>query len=59
MKALQDKETDAVICALEDTIAYFLSNYDFQKMSLPLIKNTYTLWRNYAFKAISKMQVYH
>lgn len=44
--------------AITDSLGYFTSNYDYSKVTLPLIKNTYTLWRNYAFKIINKLPYY-
>jgi hypothetical protein len=55
---LSAKEEEALQAVVEDTLGILMDGFDYEKMSLPLIRNTFSLWRNLAFKRISKLPFY-
>lgn len=44
-----------VVEEVQGTIGYFVDHFDFEKMNLPLICNSYGLWRGIAFQRLEQM----
>lgn len=40
---------------VQRSIGYFLGHFDFERMNLPLICNSYGLWRGLVFERLKQM----
>jgi hypothetical protein len=45
--------------AVEETIGQLLAHFDFASIRLPLIRNSFTLWRTLALQRANRLPFYH